>query len=483
MNGFRLTGTHGHMTADELARGIVRMRRLYSRLRPRVLALDMENTVAWILADLAALESDIPTVPLPRFFTDAQRAHALRDSGADWVLSDRPDAVDRPPVPLHAFHTIEIAGQALNALRISRSPALLPEGTAKITYTSGTTGEPKGVCLDRISMLDVAASLVSACELSGSDVHLCALPLPTLLENIGVYAMRQAGAATVVLPSSDVGLSGMGGFDGHRLMAQLREHEASTVILVPQMLAGLVDAVEDAGARLPRLRFVAVGGAPLSAALIGRARRCGLPVYEGYGLSECASVVALNTPRACKDGSVGRALPHARIEVRNDELYVTGATALGYVGAGTRPAGPWPTGDLAYLDDDGYVHLTGRRRNMFVTAFGRNVAPEWVESELTAQPVIAQAVVFGEGRPWLSAVIVPAGREPVDDAVAAANRMLPDYAQVQRWITVDTPFSFASGEITANGRLRRDILLQRHRRQIEALYADARHTETYKENA
>src|SRR5690606_39140537 len=268
--GFRLTGTHGHMTADELARGIVRMRRLYSRLRPRVLALDMENTVAWVLADPAAQESDIPTVPLPHFFTDPLRVHASRDSGADWVLSDRPDAVDRPPVPLHAFDTIEIADQALNALRISRSPALLPEGTAKITYTSGTTGEPKGVCLDRISMLDVAASLVSACELSGSDVHLCALPLPTLLENIGgIYAMRQAGAVTVVLPSREIGLSGMARFDGDQVMAQLREHGVSTVILVPQMLAGLVDAVVDAGARLPQLRFVAVGGAPVSATLLG----------------------------------------------------------------------------------------------------------------------------------------------------------------------------------------------------------------------
>src|SRR5690606_10301375 len=162
-------GTHGHMTADELARGIVRMRRLYSRLRPRVLALDMENTVAWILADLAALESDIPTVPLPHFFTDAQRVHALRDSGADWVLSDRPDAVDRPLGPLNAFATIETADQALIALLISRPLALLLEGTAKITYSSGTAGEPNGVCLDRMSMLDVAASLVSACELSGSD--------------------------------------------------------------------------------------------------------------------------------------------------------------------------------------------------------------------------------------------------------------------------------------------------------------------------
>jgi long-subunit acyl-CoA synthetase (AMP-forming) len=333
--------------------------------------------------------------------------------------------------------------------------------------------------------MHVATSLVSVCELNSGDVHLCALPLPTLLENIGgVYAMRQAGARTVVLSSNDVGLRGMGGFDAYKLLNQLREHEATTAILVPQMLAGLVEAVEAAGASIPTLRFLAVGGAPLSLALIRRARNCGLPVYEGYGSTECASVVALNTPKACQDGSVGRVLPHARVQVTNDgELKVSGATALGYAGTKEPFAGFWPTGDLGYIDEAGYLHLTGRRRNMLVTAYGRNIAPEWVESELNAQPAIAQAAVFGDGRPWLSAVLVSSGRGPVDLAVSAVNQTLPDYAQVRRWITVDTPFSFASGETTANGRLCRDVLLQRYGTRIERLYEEADRSRPSRENA
>ncbi len=472
MKGLALIGPHDALTAEQAAGEIERMHRAYERMRPRVLALDMDNSPAWAIADFAALESAIPIVPLPRFFTPAQRRHALHDSGADWVLSDRRDAVEHPP--LHRIHheSIEIAGHTLCATRIVSTPRALPPGTAKITYTSGTTGEPKGVCLSARAMEMVAASLAAACELQRDDVHLCALPLATLLENIGgLYAQRIAGARTVVLPSERIGLRGMGGFDGVVLLEALRRYRATTAILVPQMLVGLVEALEDGHESVADLRFIAVGGAPLSVALLRRARACGLPVYEGYGLTECASVVALNTPRACRDGSVGRVLPHAALEIARDgELCVAGATTLGYVGDREAAGEVWPTGDLGYIDEAGFLHLTGRRRNMLVTAFGRNVAPEWVERELTAQRAIAQAAVFGEGKPWLSAVIVPRDSRHLAVAIAAANRALPDYAQVRHWIAADAAFSLGNGEATSNGRLRREALLTRYGDRIDQLY-------------
>jgi long-subunit acyl-CoA synthetase (AMP-forming) len=318
----------------------------------------------------------------------------------------------------------------------------------------------------------VASSLVAACELHRDDVHLCALPLATLLENIGgLYAQRIAGARAVVLPSEQIGLRGMGGFDGVALLDALLRYRATTAILVPQMLVGLVEALEGGHEPVASLRFIAVGGAPLSVELLRRARACGLPVYEGYGLTECASVVALNTPRACRDGSVGRVLPHVALEITRDrELRVAGATALGYVGDREAAGEVWPTGDLGYVDDAGFVHLIGRRRNMLVTAFGRNVAPEWVERELTAQRAIAQAAVFGEGKPWLSAVIVPRDPQHLAAAVAAANRALPDYAQVRCWIAADAAFSPGNGEATSNGRLRREPLLARYGDRIDQLY-------------
>jgi long-subunit acyl-CoA synthetase (AMP-forming) len=225
------------------------------------------------------------------------------------------------------------------------------------------------------------------------------------------------------------------------------------------------------GLRFPDLRLVAVGGAKVAPQLLAQAEALGLPVYEGYGLSECASVVALNTPASRRVGAVGKPLPHLSVEVAGDgEIVVGPQPFLGYAG-GHAHAGAVRTGDLGRFDDDGFLRIDGRRSNTIITAHGRNVAPEWVESELLAQPEIRQAVVFGEAQAELGALIVPltseVGEAALSDAVARANQNLPAYAQVRRW-TVRSAFDPAAGELTGNGRPRRDVLLANHRSFIEA---------------
>jgi long-subunit acyl-CoA synthetase (AMP-forming) len=239
------------------------------------------------------------------------------------------------------------------------------------------------------------------------------------------------------------------------------------VILLPQMLKAWVAALEAGAAPPVDLRFAAVGGGRVAPELIGRARRLGLPVFEGYGLSECASVVSLNTPAADRPGSVGRVLPHVRVELAADgEILIAGNTFLGYLGAGAPPPARLATGDLGRLDAEGFLHVTGRKKNVIITSFGRNVSPEWPEAELAARPQIAQAAVFGEARPCCVAVLVPA--EPgladadLQRAVDAANRALPDYARIGAWVRAGAPFSAAAGTATANGRLRRDAIWEIH---------------------
>jgi long-subunit acyl-CoA synthetase (AMP-forming) len=249
---------------------------------------------------------------------------------------------------------------------------------------------------------------------------------------------------------------------------------------VPQILQGLVEVIEAGLPRPSQLRFVAVGGAPVAPRLLARARAAGLPVHEGYGLSECSSVVALNTAAADRPGSAGRPLPHVRISFAADgEILVGGNAFLGYVGEASRRADdPVATGDIGHLDDDGYLWLTGRKKNMFITAFGRNVAPEWIERELCLQPAIAQAAVFGEARPWNAAIIVPrpgASREAVDAALVEVNAMLPDYARVQHWLPAQQAFTPHNGNLTANGRLRRASLLAQYGPTLETLYQEAQH--------
>src|SRR5690606_23233648 len=132
------------------------------------------------------------------------------------------------------------------------------------------------------------------------------------------------------------------------------------------------------------------------------------------------------------------------------------------------------------IDADGFVYVRGRLKNLIITSLGRNISPEWVERELQAESAIGMTVVFGEARPYLSALISPAAgatRAQVDAAVARANTRLPDYAQLRTWATVSTPFSFASGLLTANGRPQRTLIQQRHASTLAALYPAGTATE------
>jgi long-subunit acyl-CoA synthetase (AMP-forming) len=185
--------------------------------------------------------------------------------------------------------------------------------------------------------------------------------------------------------------------------------------------------------------------------------------------------VSLNTPDAMRVGSVGRPLPHVRIREVGRELMVSGSAMLGYVDQPeTWGAADVATGDLGRIDDSGYIHVDGRAGNLIITSFGRNVSPEWPESELLASPLISQAVVIGNARPWCSALLVPLHRqvsdEEIDAAVRRANNSLPDYARIANWCRLPAPLTVADELLTSNGRPRRTAIETRYRAQIEELY-------------
>jgi long-chain acyl-CoA synthetase len=430
----------------ELEARVERMAGALAAARPRVIGLIADNGPDWVAADLAAQKVGVVLVPLPAFFTDAQRAHAVAASGMDAVLGTAPPG-------------FEAAGE-IEGLRWHRRdapPAALPPGTSKITFTSGTTGTPKGVPLGTGQQWAVARAVAQATRALQLRRHLCLLPLSVLLENVGgVYAPLAAGMELCVPPLGEVGMRGSSSFDPPACLAAIERWQADSLILLPQMLAALCAALER-GARPPRsLKFAAVGGAKVSVALIERARALGLPVYEGYGLSECASVVALNLPGAERIGSVGRPLAHAAVRIVDGEIHVQGIS----------------TGDLGRLDADGFLHIDGRRKHVLITSFGRNVSPEWPEAELLSGHAIAQAAVFGEARARLCALLVPApgaGAGAIEAQVRAANERLPDYAQIGAWLRADAPFTPQNGFATANGRARRDALWQAYGERLDAL--------------
>jgi long-subunit acyl-CoA synthetase (AMP-forming) len=410
----------------------------------------------------------------------------LADSGVDAIALDESGRRALSAVPLtNRVSLTESLG--LMRLRQSSSGNALPPNTAKISYTSGTTGAPKGVCLSASAIDSVANSLCAATGLVGAERHLCLLPLATLLENVaGIYAPLIAGAE-IVLPSlRETGVVGAASLDIDRLIDCLDFYRPHSVILLPQMLAGLVGAAEQ-GANLPSsLRFVAVGGGVVGEALLERADRAGIPAFEGYGLTECSSVVSLNTPDARRVGSVGRPLPHSRVRIGEDsEIHVSGGCMSGYLGNGQPAPTEIATGDIGYVDSDGFLFISGRKKNVLITSFGRNLSPEWVEASLVAAESVAQAALFGDGKPWNIAVVVPSTPEPanVDQAtdvidriesdIQTVNASLPDYARVRRWILAPEPFSLSNGMTTANGRLRRDTIRDTFRDEIEACYTGA----------
>ncbi len=427
-------------------------------------ALALDNGLEWALWDLALLRAGLICVPLPGFFSPAQQEHVLNHAGIDCLIGTPGALAERCD-----FQSAEAGLLLLQPQTVTPVPA----GTSKITYTSGTTGQPKGVCLDAEAQLAVAESLWQVSLPCDVRQHLCVLPLATLLENIaGLYAPLLAGARIELRPLAEVGFSGAAGFELPRLLATLNQNRPHSLILLPQLLLALVSAAEQ-GLPLPTtLRFIAVGGGRVAPQLLDRAERLGLPVFEGYGLSECASVVCLNTPEARRIGTVGRPLPHVELRLADDgEVLVRGPQMFGYLGEPPQ-VGEWlATGDLGHFED-GFLVLHGRKKHQFVTAYGRNVNPEWVEAELVQQAPIAQAWLHGEALAQNVAVLVPRRPELSDAELQAAvervNASLPDYARVHQWLRADAPFSASNGLATVNGRLRRNVLFDHYQSAINA---------------
>jgi long-chain acyl-CoA synthetase len=449
--------------------------RVAPTIRGRRVGLLMDNGCCWAIIDLCLQKNGAVCVPMPAFFSDRQLQHLISNAGLDTIITDQPLRIItllQTALPTQ----LAIAEQRFDCFLLTPPETLpLPAHTAKITYTSGTTAQPKGVCLAGGSIERVTESMCDVVAANDHDRSLTLLPLSTLLANIGgIYAPLYRGSSAFLPDLAECGMTGSTDVNPDLLIATLNHAQPTVTIVVPFMLKILVEAATK-GTPLPgSLRYIAVGGAPISPLLLDQARDLGLPVYQGYGLSEAASVVSMEAPGREHNYSAGRPLRHVNVRIADDgEIMVSGNVFAAYLGQAPHGEQEWPTGDIGFLDASGELHITGRKKTAFATAHGRKLAPEWIESELTSHPIIAQAVLFGEGRHFNTAVVVPNGASAVSqigDVITVLNHTLPDYARISRWIIAEEPFSIRNGLANGAGTLNRDAIEARYALQLEEMY-------------
>ena len=447
------------------------------------LAICIDNSFDWVYIDIACQQLDIVLLPLPTYFSQQQIQHSISTAACDLLIIEQALTAVLPLAELSAKlieHHNQLAVYQLSAS--DNEQACLPPTTSKITFTSGTTGDPKGACLTAAHQWQVAESIataVSQSTVSQNSViekHLCVLPLATLLENIaGIYAPLLNGASVEIPSLTAVGFSGSSSLDFNCFINKITEAAPSSFITTPELLKGLILACQQGWQAPKSLTFIAVGGAHVDCELLTQAHQLGLPAYQGYGLSECCSVVSLNTAKDNKLTSVGKVLPHSNVSIEAGEIIVHDAVFLGYAGdKSSWQQTRYATGDLGYLDEQQFLHIQGRKKNTLISSFGRNINPEWIEARLLAINFIQQAIVFGEAKPFCCAAIyvidANLSSTVIDQAIADINASLPDYAQIKAWFLLDKLITSNSTLMTANGRIRRVIAEQAFSKQIAQAY-------------
>lgn len=374
--------------AFEDDQGAIDWRDLASRVEHLARELDcVDGTVAiglaggidYVVADLALTLCTKRQVPLPFFFSKAQNAHVLMDAEVSAVITNSPELF--APLPHLKMISAAMCPSKTLALRAYAG------GAERIIYTSGSSGNPKGVVLGDRQLDASVTALSKVIKADATDTHLSILPLAQLLEQIcGIFLPILAGARTVF--RFDATKSIFGAPIGP-LVAAFEDVRPTTSLLAPAVLGRWV---EDLGAgRAPdSLRFVAVGGASSAPSLIDKAVASGIPVHEGYGLSECCAVVAMNRPGDNHPGTVGPVLDGLNVTLDAGEIVVSGPTVMsGYLNGAPAPD-VWRTGDMGHFDEDRLV-IDGRKDALLVTGAGRNISPEWVEQRVNADPRIVSS--------------------------------------------------------------------------------------------
>ncbi len=533
-----------------LARGVTRGERI---------AVWGENRAAWMVADLAVAAIGGVVVPVyatssadeARFILDdtaatvafcGDPAQAASLVGADAPVALR-DVVLLAGDPVAGALTLDGlatagAGVATDVLAAATA-AVAPEDDYRIIYTSGTTGRPKGCRLTHGNFVAAIAARAAADPVGPEDRYFLFLPLAHAFGlAVQLMALRAGAAVVHAVGAMDALLDQLPVVAPSHLLAiprfveklygrVTRDHDAAAVAAaiadaeaartagdagrpVPADVAARIAAREPWFARVRaatggRLRRAVVGSAPVDPEMLRFFRAAGVLVIQGYGMTETSGFATVSTPDAYRIGTVGRPIPGMQVRIDDGgEILLRGPNVFaGYVSGGDGAFGGtedgWlRTGDAGRVADDGMLEITGRLKDLIITAGGKNIAPAVIESDLVRQPWIDQAVLCGDARPYVVALLTldraaladwararsvdlpherlidhPEVRALVGRSVAAVNARYARPEQVKRFAILPAPLTVEAGELTASMKVRRVTVIERHRTLIDGLYAAA----------
>jgi long-chain acyl-CoA synthetase len=560
------------VSSQEFALGVCEMaaglRALGLQPGDRVVLLS-ENRLEWATADAAILRCGAVTVPIYPSLLREQVAFIVGNSDPTLAIGSTPAQMEKlraaagraaslrhllcidadPGQSCLMLASVREQGrQRLGAQPDLGAPARVgADDLATVVYTSGTTGDPKGVMLTHGNIVENLRACLEVFSIGPQDVTLSFLPLSHIFERMaGHYTMIHAGVGIAYAESIDAlpanlaeirptvmtGVprvyekmyarvlgAALAGGPARRMVFLWCKRSATAWARAriagrrPGALAALGHRVGDAlvFSKLRertggRVRFFISGSAPLAREIIEFFYAAGLPILEGYGLTETAPVIALNTFEHYRPGSVGRPIPRVEVGIAGDGEILTRSRCVmkGYyrnpqaTAEALGPGGWFHTGDIGHLDRDGFLHITDRKKDLIKTSGGKFVAPQPIENELRTTRYISEVTVVGDGRKYVVALIVPnfenlrqyAGRHQlaVDDLPALlrhgqvlglyghlvdkVNARLPGFEQVKKFRLLDHEFSAERGELTPSLKVRRRVIAQRYHDEIEALYAE-----------
>lgn len=515
-------------TWGELARDVFRTAAALTRagVEPgdRVILVS-PNRYEWIVCDLAIQFARAVHVPVHNSLAGPQIVYQICDSGAKVAILAGKDQAEKLadesaniPKSLQFFVLDEchpkieklslpaavdaVSDGEANRIK-SAADIVQPNDLATILYTSGTTGEPKGVMLSQRNLASNALAAIEAFTTRAEDVRLSWLPWSHIFaRSCDLYTWICAGHELAIAESPEQVVANCSQIHPTLLNAVPYFFEKVQRYLTEQKLADTPGSL--AKILGGRMRAMCAGGAPLPEHTARFYDQQRVLVLEGYGMTESSPVIATCTERARKIGTVGPPIRDVEVRISAEgEILTRGPhVMLGYwnrpdATAETIVDGWLHTGDLGEIDLDGYLKITGRKKELIVTSAGKNIAPTYLEAKLTADPLILQALVIGDRRSYLTALIVPnpdnlraeiiQRRIPVTSAAQALahpavlqlyreriNERLAGvskYEQIGKFTLLDRGFTVEGGQLTPTLKLRRQVIQNEFASQIEAMYS------------